>query len=111
MPVMGAAARFHADLAGFELGEKLEHALAPELPAQHQLAAPIDSVQIEHLLCDIHSDSCNLHDGPSRSSFSMVPYHRWLYEAVGTRAGSIPSFRAQPRNPGRREGPVIHGCH
>src|SRR5438874_2372369 len=95
MPVMGAAACFHADLAGLELGEKLQHALTPELLAQYQLAAPIDSVQIEHQLCDIHSDPCNLHDGPSRSSFSMVPYHRWLYEAVGTRAGSIPSFRAE----------------
>src|SRR3984893_2999262 len=72
MPVVCAGAGFHAGLARLELGKKLEHALASERLAQRHLAAPIYSVQIENLLCDIHPDSCNLHSGPSRSSFSMV---------------------------------------
>src|SRR4029077_18908449 len=38
MPVMCATAGFHADRARLELGKKLEHALASERPAQHQLA-------------------------------------------------------------------------
>jgi hypothetical protein len=40
-------------------------------------------VQLENLLCDIHPDSCNLHSGPSRSSFSMVSLPSLAhYEAV-----------------------------
>jgi hypothetical protein len=75
---MGAAAGFHGDCARRQLGKELEHALASERLAQHQLAAPIDSVQIENLLCDIHPDSCNLHSGPSRSSFDGRVTIAWL---------------------------------
>ena len=78
-----SAAGFHADRARPELGKKLEHAFASQRLAQHQLAAPIDPVQLENLLCDIHPDSCNLHSGPSRSSFSMVTLPSLgSYEAV-----------------------------
>src|SRR4029077_8720437 len=76
MPVMCSAAGFQADRARLALGKKLEHALTPDRLAQHQLAAPVDSVQIENLLCDVHPDSCNLHSGPSRSSFRWSRYHR-----------------------------------
>src|SRR6202521_5360686 len=101
IPVVCAGAGFHADLARLELGKKLEHALASERLAQRHLAAPIYSVQIENLLCDVHPDSCNLHSGPSRSSFSMVTLPSLgSYEAVEHRLGpSHHSPRASRRIP------------
>jgi len=78
MPIVRSAAGFHSNRAGLELGEQLQQAFTPDGLAQDQLAAPIDSVQIENLLCDIHPDSSNLHSGRSRSSFRWSRCHRWL---------------------------------
>src|SRR2546426_8802917 len=98
MPVMSATASFQRYLAGFKLGEKLEHPLAFKRLAQHHSPAPVDSVQFENLLCDIEADSCNLHLGPSRSSYFDGPdYHRWLYYEAVYNAGWV-----HPINESRR---------
>ena len=76
LPIVGAAAGLQRDLAGrYEI---LQHPLSSERFADYHTPTPIDTVQLEDLLCDIQSDSCNLHAWILPQFFSMADCHRWL---------------------------------
>src|SRR5688500_6559734 len=62
-PVVAAGAGFHANQAGCEPAEEQQQLRTANLPAQHDLAALIHAVNLEHALCHIDSTRCNLHDG------------------------------------------------
>ena len=61
MPVVSTAAGFQRNLAGRQLRELLQHPLTSERLPDYHTPAPVDPVQLEDLLCDIQTDSCNLH--------------------------------------------------
>src|ERR1700693_27870 len=66
IPVVRTATSLQRYLAGFELGEILQNPVAFKGLAQHHSLALVDSVQLKDLLCDIETDSCDFHFGPSR---------------------------------------------
>src|SRR5262249_60223527 len=61
VPVVSTGAGFQRNLAGGQLREILQHPLTSEGLADYHTPAPVDPVQLEDLLCDIQTDSCNLH--------------------------------------------------
>jgi hypothetical protein len=69
-PVMRAAARFHADQAGWQGGEKRRYLLALERLPEHGLASFIHAMYLEHVLCQIDTNCRNLHLG--RLSYLLV---------------------------------------
>src|SRR5215471_15561062 len=61
VPVVSTAAGFQRHLAGGQLREILQYPLTSECLADYHTPAPVDPVQLEDLLRDIQTDSCNLH--------------------------------------------------
>ena len=51
----------NADEAGLNLGKKIEHLLATQLPDEGDLAPRVDAVDLEHALGDVDADGANLH--------------------------------------------------
>ena len=66
-PMVGAAAGFHADDAGRQIGEAFEQLAAREGLLQHRLAVRIDAVHTEYVLGQVNSYGSNIHDGLSSS--------------------------------------------
>ena len=109
-PVIGDRTGLHPDQAGRQLRHEDAQLPAAERLAQHRLPPRIDAVHPEVVLCQINSQRCNLHCGPS--SLRLVSLeraflaHRGRYPS-GER--SIPSMlntcealsRARPRTPQR----------
>ena len=60
-PMMRRAAGFHADQAGRNLAEELEHLLAAQLPVDDDLAIAIGAMDLEDILGEIDADGANLH--------------------------------------------------
>jgi len=60
-PVVGAAARFHADQAGRQIDEELCHLLAAQLLLENRLAKLVDAVDLKELFREVNSDGCGLH--------------------------------------------------
>jgi len=64
-PVMSAAACFHADQAGRQVGKKLGHMDTLELFLQDCLALCIHAMNLKNSLCQIDANGRNLHgDAP-----------------------------------------------
>jgi hypothetical protein len=73
-PVMCTAACLNADEAQRQIDEERRHLRSLELLLQHPLAVLIDAVNLEHGLCQIDAQCCNLHVGRS-SLFKWVSKH------------------------------------
>jgi hypothetical protein len=67
--MMRTSARLHADQTGRQVGKKHGHLVPPQLLANHDMPSSIDTVNLEHALCQINADRRNLHvDAPLGSS-------------------------------------------
>jgi len=66
-PMVGAAAGFHADDCGWQVGEAFEQLAARHGLLQHHLAMRIDAVHTEYVLGQVNSHGSNIHDGLSSS--------------------------------------------
>jgi hypothetical protein len=60
---MRAAAGFHADQAGRQVGEERRHLLALQRLLEHGFASFIHAMYLEHVLCQIDTNCRNLHLG------------------------------------------------
>lgn len=68
-PVVGAGACLDADEARRQVDEERGHLVTAKLLPQHSLAVLVDSMHLEHVLCQVDANSRNLHGGrPSRFS-------------------------------------------
>ena len=62
---MRAAARLNADQARRQVDEVRRHLRSLELLPQNYLTVIIDAVDLQHVLCQIDAQCCNLHVGRS----------------------------------------------
>ena len=62
-PMVGTAACFHADQARRKIDKERGHLVTFELLLQDGLAAFVDHVDLEHVLCQVDANRRNLHDG------------------------------------------------
>ena len=63
---MRAAGGFHANEAGWQLGDKGQHLLSGELLLHDDVPMRIDAMDTDHILCQIDPDCYNLYyNGPS----------------------------------------------
>ena len=60
---MRTAAGLYADQTRWQLGKECEHLLASELPGNTDPALGVDAVNLEHILCEIETDSGNFSHG------------------------------------------------
>ena len=64
-PVVGAAAGFHADDCGRQVGEAFEQLAARYGLLQRDVAMAIDAMHTEYVLGQVNSHGSNIHDGLS----------------------------------------------
>jgi len=76
-PVMGAAARFHADQARRQVRKKWGHLIPLELLAEDDLALRIHTVNLEHALCQINANCRNLHGDASLGLSGCLTLPLW----------------------------------
>jgi hypothetical protein len=68
--MMRRATGFHADQAGRNLAEELEHLFAAQLSVDDDLAIAINAMDLEDILGEINADATNLHvDDPLDDAF------------------------------------------
>ena len=64
-PIVRRGAGLHTDKTGWQSGEERQHLPAAQLPPQYHSPLTISTVNLEHRLCQIKTDCCNIHRGRS----------------------------------------------
>lgn len=83
-PVVGAAAGFHADDCGRQVGEKFEQFAAAQSLLQRYLAMRVHAMHTEYVLGQVNSCGSNIHDGPPPLSIDRnLTLQSGTYDAVG----------------------------
>jgi hypothetical protein len=59
---MGGGTSLNADYAPRQVGEEGQDRTAPQPLANHELAAGVDAVKLEHRLCQIETDRADVRD-------------------------------------------------
>jgi hypothetical protein len=71
-PEMGRGARLHANQAGRQASEEADELTPAQLPADQNLSVLIDTVDLEHMLGEIETNSGDLHWSGSLSGAEAI---------------------------------------
>jgi hypothetical protein len=78
-PEMGGGARLHANQAGRQAAEEADELTSAELTADQNLSIPVNTVDLEHMLCEIETNSRDMHRSGSLSGAEAITLsHRAL---------------------------------
>ena len=93
-PVMGAATRLHHHFAGRRLGQKSHALLPPHPPPKQHPPVSRSSVQLKHVLGQIHADDANFTQGRLLCQRSNTPPPTLAHQMLSRGDHPITSFLA-----------------